>query len=369
MTYPFSSFLLNGRTISLREVQEDLVQGVTSFESDTLQFIRAWLSKQDIFELTTSGSTGPPKTIRATRGQMQASARRTLSALGISTGGTAVVCLSTAFIAGKMMVVRALENNMNLVAIEPQSDPFALLPVDCIPSIMAVVPLQLQTMLITPHSRERLNQCGVLLVGGAPLPEGVKEEVAQLKTRVYATYGMTETLSNIALQQLTGPEQDDAFHALPGIHVSADERGCLVVTLPEMNAAVVTNDLVELHSATSFRWIGRWDNVINSGGYKVMPEHVEQALAKAMVQIGISYTLFVAGFPHERLGQQVTAVIEAQPLSEDQERRIIQHLGTVLKPHEIPQTFRYLNPFRYTSSLKIDRAATQKLLVHSVDAL
>ncbi len=288
---------------------------------------------------------------------MAASAQRTLNALHIKEGDTALICLAPDFIASKMMLVRALEFNLKIEAIEPSSDPLQQVSADLKNGFAAFVPMQLQTMLNHPDRISQLNRMKTILVGGAPVNESLTKKINSLSCPVYATYGMTETLSNIALQKLNGPDAQTWFTTLPGISVTTDNRNCLVISLPELTKPVVTNDVAELQSLTSFRILGRWDNVINTGGYKLSPEVLEAQAGAIMQSFGIP-SFFFASLPHQRLGEQLILVIEGNPLGEEAEVKLVNALKKEFLPYKIPKQLQYLPQFSYTASGKINRRAT-----------
>lgn len=345
-------------------------------------FGRAWLRGDDEFEVHTSGSTGAPKPIHLTRGQMEASARATGAALELVAGMTALVCLPVRYIAGRMMLVRGFVLGLNLVVVEPAADPLASLPADIAIDIASFVPLQMQTLLDIAlvaesdscfpddtarayHYRRRLDAMRAILVGGGPVSPTLEAQIRKLATPVYHTYGMTETATHVALRRLNGGEPSPVFVPLPGVETGADERGCLHLRGPMSAGAVIqTSDLVELQPDGAFVWVGRWDNVINSGGVKVHVESVEaviEVLAAEQPALGLARRrFFVAGLSDERLGQVVTLVVEGGALTEDQAAQLRWALSQALPRHHAPRRIVYLPRFAETPTGKIDRAGTLK---------
>lgn len=344
-----------------------------------LDFGCAWLSGDDSFEVHTSGSTGAPKPIRLMRGQMEASARATAAALGLREGMTALVCLPVRYIAGRMMLVRGFVLGLNLVVVEPSGDPLAGIPADFALDFASFVPLQLQTLLdiaLVADSdscfpddtarafryRQRLEAMHAILVGGGPLSPALEAQIRRLTAPVYHTYGMTESATHVALRRLNGPAAAPTFAPLPGVETGIDDRGCLHVRGP-MSAGhlLQTNDLVELQPDGSFIWVGRWDNVINSGGVKVHVEGVEAAIATLTAdspELGLTRRrFFVAGLPDERLGQAVVLVIEGDVLDEDRRMQLRWSLGQVLPRHHAPRQVIFVPRFDETPTGKIDRKA------------
>lgn len=328
-----------------------------------LAFCHAWLSGQAEFTLHTSGSTGAPKPIPVRREQMEASARLTGQAIGLRAGQHALVCLPTQYIAGRMMLVRGLVLGLNMTVVEPASDPLAGLAADRPFDFTALVPLQLQTILAgSPAGIARLDQMHAILIGGGPVSPDLLAHLQVIRAPIYHTYGMTETVSHVALRRLNGPAASEDFVPLPGVQLGLDERGCLTIRAPmTRDELLVTNDLVDVHADGSFRWLGRWDNVINSGGVKVQVEKVEAALEKILPTLAegqlAGRTFFVGPLPDARLGQVVTLVLEGDVVEGDWQTV----LQTALQPHlsryEIPRRFYTVAALQRTPTGKIDRLA------------
>ncbi|PRY37652.1 O-succinylbenzoic acid--CoA ligase [Spirosoma oryzae] len=333
----------------------------TDYEAHTQQFCRAWQSGQETFTLHTSGSTGTPKPIELTRAQMRASAQLTGQALGLQAGDSALVCLNTRYIAGTMMLVRGLELALPMTVVEPVSNP--LIRPEVVGksfAFTALVPLQLQTILTeTPEKKAVLDGMKAILVGGAATSPALEGLIQSITAPVYATYGMTETVSHIALHRLNGPTVSDLFTALPGVDLGTDERGCLHITSAATNfERVQTNDVVDLRDATQFRLLGRADSVINSGGVKVQPEPVERLIQTYLAEHNRSPRLFIAGLPDDRLGQRVVLVLEGSSLTEPQWTTIQQIVRTALGPYSVPKAWHSVDVFSETPTGKIDRRAT-----------
>ena len=251
-------------------------------------------------DVKTSGSTGEPKRMRVEKCRMLNSARITCDFLGLKRGDTALLCLSTEYIAGKMMVVRALERSMKLVSIEPQGCPEWEGTVD----LAAMVPLQVWNLLHQCPSR--LTHIRHLLIGGGAIDERLEEALQDLPNAVWSTYGMTETLSHIALRRLNGPTASSWYTPFDGVTLSKTEEGCLVIEAPAVHdGQLITNDMVELRSDGCFRILGRKDNVICSGGVKIQMEEVERLLRP---HLPIPYMITRA--KDERLGETVVLLME-----------------------------------------------------------
>lgn len=286
---------------------------------DLQDFLREWNSDAPTVLVHTSGSTGRPKPLRVEKSRMEASARMTCRFLGLSEGDSALLCLPLDYIAGKMMVVRALTCGLKLLTVPPTGHPLAdigplLSPESPSIGLAAMVPLQVWNTLRVPEERERLRRVRHLLIGGGPVDDAMAEELRDFPNAVWSTYGMTETLSHIALRRLSGPEASQWYTPFDGVTVSLSEEGCLVVDAPAVHdGPLVTNDIAMVEHPTApgqscrrFRILGRKDNVICSGGVKIMMEEVERQLRRHL-----DVPFMITKAPDARLGEQVVLLTEA----------------------------------------------------------
>ncbi len=347
---------------------------LSSYEKHVVSFCQAWLSGQETFQLRTSGSTGPPKTIVLYRQQMRSSAHLTGQALGLSSGEHALVCLSAEYIAGVMMLVRGLESGLRMTVITPTRRPLANLAAQPLYDFTAMVPLQLQeTLQGSSAERNHLNRMKAILIGGAPISTALDQALQACEAPIYHTYGMTETVSHIALRKLNGPAASDYFTPLPGVSLGLDERSCLHITAPMTRGErLQTNDLVDLQADGRFRWLGRVDNIINSGGVKVQVELVEAALEQILLHYqGGKYAprrFFVGAIPHDQFGQMVAAVIEGDPFPHQVETDIWSNLQTILPKYHTPRLLYFFPHLQETPTGKIDRRANVARLREELDA-
>lgn len=346
MVYVHKNVTINKFKAAISDILKDTFFKQSSFESETISFIKAWLSDQQTFILNTSGSTGVPKEITVTRKQLQASAHRTINKLKLSEKNTALICLDTKYIAGKMMLVRALEANMKIIAVEPASNPIKDLTEQ--PDFAAFVPLQLDEIFKDKDSVETLNRFQSIIIGGAAVSASLSGKIKSLSCDVYATYGMTETVSHIALQKLNGTDAHDSFEIFPDININVDERDCLVIDLPGFHEPIITNDLVRIIDNSHFKILGRYDNIINSGGVKLIPETIEKKLSSLLNQ-----PFFVTGANDDRLGQKLVLIIEGKEVP-DLSNLVKQSLST----YEVPKEIIYVSEFIRTETQKINRQKT-----------
>lgn len=255
------------------------------------EFLAQWNDDSPTMEVRTSGSTGTPKLIYIEKERMRASARMTCDFLGLKPADTALLCMPLDYIAGKMMVVRALERNMKLLSVEPSGHPLADNTLsnlnESIVHLAAMVPLQVWNTLRVPEERERLHHIKHLIIGGGAIPQELEQELRTIPINVWSSYGMTETLSHIALRRIS----EDYYSPLPGISLSQDQDDCLIINAPALCAQTLyTNDIVRFHGKDRFQVIGRRDNTICSGGIKIQIEQVEAWLQSiGMDNIMITY--------------------------------------------------------------------------------
>ena len=236
---------------------------------DLQDFLNDWHNGSPTVPVHTSGSTGAPKPLRVEKRRMEASARLTCDFLGLAPGDTALLCMPLDYIAGKMMVVRSLVRGLRLVSVKPSSRPLAGL--DEAPVFAAMVPMQVACSLHCAKERRLLMGIRHLIIGGGAVDKALEKELRSFPNAVWSTYGMTETLSHIALRRLSGPDADSWYTPFTGVGVSLGADGCLVIDAPLVcDGTLHTNDFAELHpDGRRFRILGRKDNVINSGGVKI----------------------------------------------------------------------------------------------------
>lgn len=354
MNYPFQTIWLNGRFVSLDTILKEEIIPLSFFENHTLIFIREWLSGQKNFTLNTSGSTGTPKTISVTREQMIASARLTEKAVKLEKFSNALVCIDTKYIGGKMMLVRCFVTGMRIWALDPCACPLQKIPVDLCVNFAAFVPLQIKSMLVSKHPH-LLNNPDVAIIGGAPLDEKTVVNLQDLLCKFYATYGMTETISHVALRTLNGVDRTEEFYALPEIKLEKNDNDCLVIETPYLSDKVITNDIVAMKRPGGFKWLGRLDNVINSGGVKVIPEKVEAAIEKLFFEAGISNEFFIHGLPDDKLGTMVGLVLETTGNANNLVEKILPNISSELSLYERPRVLLVSPGFIRTENGKLNR--------------
>lgn len=324
-----------------------------AWQKSCYQFIKDWLSETDYVEVQTSGSTGTPKRIHLEKARMINSAKMTGQYFNFSKGQKALLCLPCDYIAGKMMVVRAFVWGLDLHLVAPAGNPMSDNTEQF--AFAAMVPMQVTKIL--EESSKQLDRIQQLIIGGGKVGQALYKELQNLPTRCYATYGMTETITHIAIQKLNGVGQSDYFEALPAIQLSLDQRNCLVIDAPNVaEEQVVTNDMVHLEK-NKFKWLGRFDNVINTGGVKVFPEQIEKKLEPI-----VKVRFFISYLSDEKLGQKVILIIEDTLWNKSQIVDFQLKMKNILSKYELPKSIYFVKKFAETPTGKIQRNRTKALL-------
>lgn len=305
-------------------------------------FIDEWTNPLPYVVAHTSGSTGTPKEIRLLKSDMRASARATIDFFRLSPQSTLYLPLSPDYIAGKMQIVRALEASCSLIVEDPSNRPTLQAISDGTEiDLLPIVPSQSEAILTSPYRRQIKN----MIIGGAPLPAETETLIHDDGLTAYATYGMTETCSHVALRRLG----EEAFTALPGFTFSLDQRGCLTIGSRTLSfGSLVTNDMVSLISDRSFRWLGRYDNVINSGGIKIFPEELEKLIAPLFPTSSLFY---VTSRPSAKWGEEAVIVTDSTSLPSD----ILDRIRTLVDHRKAPKAIIFEPEIKLTQSRKIIR--------------
>ena len=299
---------------------------------------------------STSGTTGPPKRYRIPRRDLVNSARLTGDTFGLNAGDRVLHCLPCDFIAGKMMVVRAFVLALDIHFIDPRGSVLGNLNSDDRFRFTAMVPLQLHRIIQEDKARVE-RQFETILLGGGPVSDALREDIRELDVKVYQSYGSTETVTHVALRRLNGPDDEDHFTAIGKVHFGRDPRGCLVVYTPHLSVKQhVTNDLVELIDDIRFKWLGRHDNVILTGGKKIFPEQLEARTAGVL-----PYPHYFTAIPDDVLGQAIMLVLETDRPQDEVLPEVINTLMVTLDPHELPRRVQALRRIQRTSGGKVIR--------------
>lgn len=341
-------FKLQGE--SFNSVKE-LIDFSKSVSDEVHLFVIDWFNDKSFVEVKTSGSTGVPKVIQLQKEHMVNSAIATGSFFNLPEKTSALLCMSVNYIAGKMMLVRALTLGWYIDVVDAVSNP--LMKLDKTYDFSAMVPLQLNNSLNDIHKIKKL------IVGGGVVSNELLEKIQDVETDIFATYGMTETITHIAVKKLNHCHselvEESYYNCLPSVKISKDKRGCLVINATKVSdEEVVANDLVEITSENSFKWLGRFDTIINSGGIKLIPEQIEEKLSKV-----IEGRFFVAGIKDALLGEKLVLIIEG--VKNNVILNKVKNLNSLSK-FERPKEIHFLDQFIETPTQKINRLKTIRLL-------
>jgi O-succinylbenzoic acid--CoA ligase len=340
---------INEKGYSFLELQDGKFETSTSNEKHTCEFIQAWLNGKEEFTVFTSGSTGNPKPIVISRQQMILSAQKTGDFLSLKTGNTTLICLSTEHIAGKMMLVRTLELGLKATVVDPCSNPY--LNTQKAFDFTALVPLQTQAILAHQDTSKLFFKTKNIIIGGAPLNSTLEHMLINTSNNIHQTYGMTETVSHVALKNISKGEK--YYQALPDVFFTLDSRNCLEINAPMAHPQVLTtNDIVELISSTSFIWKGRADFVINTGGIKVQTEELELQISVLFNSINLDTDFFVFSKRDDKLGEKICLC------STNDQVDLLTVLQKNLPKYRCPKSIYLLKELKYNTSGKIDRKAS-----------
>lgn len=332
--------------IDCSDIQWNTMKPENDFETQVFNFFSDWYSESPIMKVKTSGSTGTPKIFDIEKSKMRNSAMMTCDFLNLKNKNTALLCLPVEYISGKMLLTRCIIRKMAVIIEEPSLTPLknTTKPVD----FCAMTPLQVE------NSLDKLHLIKKLIIGGASVSESLKSKLSPFTTDIYETYGMSETLSHIALKKIR-PETESYFTCFAGVEISKDDRGCLRISAPMLNDEIlVTNDLVEIINGNQFRFLGRIDNVINSGGAKIFPEELE-----ALVKKHITNEAVFTGLEDEQLGQKLILIIEGNKTEEITKKLAeINYLQKFHRPKEVI----FIKAIPRTENGKISRLKLQELL-------
>jgi o-succinylbenzoate---CoA ligase len=357
----YSQLTINGETFNkeslTRLVHEKLrLHQLPDWEEEFFGFLQSWFNDSEWMKVATSGSTGKPKRLIIPKTSMVKSAIRTGRYLNLQRGQSALLALPVRYIAGQMMVVRALVLGLDLYPVLPSSNPLNDTRRNF--DFAALTPMQVISILESENGSDKVKAMHKLIIGGGTLSKELMAELSTFENQIWATYGMTETLTHVAMQKLTKPNPTAYFEALPGIMFSTDQRGCLVIRDTGLQIEeLITNDLVNLISNTAFEFIGRFDHVINTGGVKVSPESIEKILTQHL----INKRFIVTGVPDKLLGIKLVLVVEG----EEDGKINLQSLKSIplLKKHEIPKKVIFMKCFPETENGKIIRSEITDLII------
>ncbi len=325
----------------------------------SLHFCQDWLKGKNEFKLQTSGSTGIPKSILVKRSQMLSSAKATGQFFDLPIKPKLLVCINTEMIGGRMMLVRGLEWDADIYLSHPGTQPFSETWLQQAFDFIAMVPLQVDACLNNPDQLHWLKKALHLIIGGAAPSTALIKKIEMEGLNAFQTYGMTETVSHIALAKIGNSEL--VYHTLPSVLIGTNDQGCLWVEAPmTLNERIQTNDQVDLLADHTFRWLGRADFTINSGGIKIQPEQLEKEIEPYINRFFEGALFFIYGEKDDKLGEKVVLILEKAPDS-NQEQELLVLLKEKLEKFKNPKKIYTLQNFVKTASGKINRHETYKL--------
>jgi len=340
------TFKLNGRSLDYKGVMTvaySYVKEGEEWEKEVGDFLLNWLDDFDILTVYTSGSTGSPKALKLNKQHMINSAVITGDYFELAHCAKVLCCLPLSYIAGKMMLVRALALGWEIDLVKPSSKP--LKKINKRYDFTAMTPLQVL------KSLKQIHKTRIVLIGGAAVSIQLVESLKGKHTKAFHSYGMTETASHVAIRQLY-PLYESDFKTVGDAHFTIDEKGCLIINAPSLGVEnLITNDMIELIDEYKFKILGRIDDVINSGGVKIHPNQVEQKLVNQIKQ-----RFFIIGVNDEDLGEKVILVIEGKEIK-------IKNKFTDLNKYEIPKEIYFVDSFEETHTKKVNKHLTIKKML------
>ena len=326
--------------------------GADSFPLSLANFLTEWFDEKTTLKVHTSGSTGTPKELFVEKQRMLNSARATINFLGLKKGDTALLCMPLPYIAGKMVVVRALTAELNLLLVTPCGHP--LHAISQIPTFAAMTPMQVFNSLEVPEEREILMQIEHLIIGGGAIDSKMAEVLHTFPRNVWSTYGMTETLSHIALRRLSGTAASHWYTPFEGVTLSLSKENTLVIDAPNVCPEILqTNDIVTFNELGQFRILGRKDNTINTGGIKVQIEEVEAKLHDLL-----TFPFLITSAPDPKFGEHIVLLAEGNYPPEEVLQKAFAHLPTYWRP----KTTVIVDQLPLTGTGKPDRAKAKQLV-------
>jgi len=314
------------------------------------QLIQKIKNKDSFIAFKTSGSTGNPKPIELKKTALVTSATKTINYFQLKEKNSAALCLSVEHIAGAMMLIRSMVGGLTLHVFPSSTKTIdhITLPIDFI----AIVPMQLESCLSSNKGLNNIRLCRNILVGGAPITASLNDQLIEKKINAFHSYGMTETITHIALKKI-GLSGAGFYKTLDGILLES-KKGALSINYPEISdLSIQTNDRVELLDQTSFRWLGRLDHVINSGGIKISPELLEDKISK-----GIDTPFILGGIPDSKFGEKLVIVLQQKSGIEESMSK--EFFTEYVDKFETPKAYSIINQLAWNKNNKIDRIQTLK---------
>lgn len=352
-----NKFFVQNQSFTYEEVKEGAYQFQDEYYHETLNFCRDWLRGKETFTFNTSGSTGSPKSIITDRKHMQISAQGTIDMLGLTSNEKIYLCISSKMIGGAMLLVRGMILGCDITITAPSSNPLASVDSKHEYTLVSFAPMQVFALHEDEALRNKLSLFKHVLLGGAPADKQLLNLLGNLPCKVWQTYGMTETLSHVALRELG---KETYYKVMPDVKIRIDERNCLCICAPVTDDQwLVTNDVVKLIDDTHFELLGRIDEVINSGGIKFFSYDIEHAILERFNELEMPpRPMFVCRKTDEKFGEIAVVVMLGEPLNEEMMEDLKNHCKATLGKYAAPKKFYFVDEFERLESGKPDRKAT-----------
>ena len=348
-----------GKKYSLPELKQliDNEKGdIKSTLLDLYNFLEHWFNESTTITVQTSGSTGTPKKIQVDKDKMIQSALSTCNYLNLKPGNTALLCLPLQYIAGMMMVVRALVAGLDLQIIPPTGHPLSQINDDI--DFCAMIPMQVYNSLNNPTEKIKLARVKTLIIGGSAIDDILEKSLEDFSNKIYSTYGMTETLSHIALRELNGDSNNTHYKTLPTVNISLSNNSTLVIDAPwSIYSPLITNDIATIHTDGSFSILGRLDNVINCGGVKLHIEEIEKHLS-----LSINIPFAITSRPHPKWGEEIVLLVQESSSNINWLKQVIEQLPKYWQPHFILT----VSCIPLTNTSKIDRKRCKEIALEQI---
>ena len=317
-----------------------------------IDLLNWWHNGNTDLEVQSSGSTGTPKILKFSREQVKVAATLSLKAIPIHTGQHALLAMDLKYVGAKMLVLRSLMANAQLTVVPPSANPLLTLTSEKF-HYTAFVPFQISQILSNPISKDRLNNTDTVLIGGGSLQPREEDLLEGMKVDFIHTYGMSETLSHVAIRRLK--DRSDGYTLLEGYDFRIGEDGCLILTTPFCKDEIKTRDLAQSISKTTFRLLGRADFMINSGGVKLFPDPIELKIRKAIQEFSGIHDFMLTGIPDAMLGEKLIMLIEGSEGLKGSLNLILEKIGPLLGRYEVPKEIHLCKRLVRNENGKVDR--------------
>lgn len=345
--------LYKGRKWGKNNLNEmkNLITTEEDFFADLVSFLEEWFDDSPLIKVHTSGSTGKPKEMMVKKDYMENSARLTCATLGLKAEDKALLCMPLKYIAGKMLVVRALVCGLELIIQKPCGHPLSDITEHI--KFAAMIPLQVYNSLLVDEEKEKFKNIDTVIIGGGSIDAAMEKKLKDFPNRIYSTYGMTETLSHIALRKINGEDASSYYKPFDTVKISVDENNALIIEAPAVSDIILhTNDIVDLKEDGSFRIIGRKDNIINTGGIKIQIEQVEEKLKEI-----IDFPFAITSVPDNKFGEIIILLIESNTIPQN----ISEKIESILSKYERPKKIFTVKRIPTTETGKISRAKCKEM--------